>query len=96
MKIEPNIVSPILQRIGAAVLLVGAVILIGLSLSSCGPTCKQGAARCSGLRAELCDSAGKWRLVADCSKVKPEAKNWRCCCPTAKRCACYPGEESPK
>ena len=45
-------------------------LILSLALSGCA-VCKSLEQRCNGAIAEQCDSAGKWRPVMDCSKLKP-------------------------
>ena len=55
-------------------------LLFALFLTGCpAPVCPTLATRCHGERVEACDSAGQWRLVADCADVaRSSGGEWAC------------------
>ena len=57
-----------------------ASALLALMIVGCpAPVCPTLATRCHGELVEACDSAGQWRLVADCSDVaRSSGGEWSC------------------
>lgn len=70
-----------------------ALLLIAFLTCGCPPkACTPNETRCLwDNKAEICDSLGQWRLLADCSDVS-EWYEWSCC-QVGDGCTCVPPGE---
>ena len=60
---------------------LAVLITASVMLAACPrPQCPEvGSFRCNGEIAEICDSAGRWSLLADCEKVSEQSEGtWEC------------------
>lgn len=53
------------------------LLLTLLLLNGCA-VCENMTQRCLNNTVQLCDTAGQWKVVMDCSTVQPTSKNWSC------------------
>ena len=53
------------------------LVIVVLLLGGCS-VCEPLMQRCLNNSAQLCNSAGRWNTVMDCSTVKPKEKQWTC------------------